>query len=141
MIYFEYDGQFVFVGETERKSKYETYPVKSTAIEPPALQGNEYAVFNGEGWNVVTDKPVNPALVPQVVTMRQARAALITEVLIDDVQIAVDDATGVQGQLIRNEWEHSQTVERNRPFVALIGTALGLDDTQLDDLFILASTL
>ena len=83
----------------------------------------------------------SPAEVPQSVSMRQARLALLNDGILGDVDIALASLPEPDKSEATIEWEYSQTVERNRPFVALLGAALGLNDTQLDDLFILAATL
>jgi len=82
-----------------------------------------------------------PVPVPQVVTMRQARLALLSQGLLSGVDAAIDALEDPPKSEVRIEWEYSQTVERSRPFVTLLGNALGLDETGLDDLFTLAATL
>lgn len=78
---------------------------------------------------------------PQVVTMRQARLALVQAGLLAQVNTAVAAMPGAAGDTARIEWEFSGTVERHRPLVQALGAALGLTDAQLDDLFRLAATL
>jgi len=76
-------------------------------------------------------------VIPQSVTMRQARLALHAAGLLDDVEAAVqaaDKATQI-------EWEYAQTVERNWPTLALLAGALGLTDETLDSLFSAAAQL
>lgn len=84
--------------------------------------------------------PVVPA-VPDSVTMRQARLALLQSGLLAQVNSAVAAMPGAAGDTARIEWEFSSTVERNRPLVQSLVGALGLTDAQLDDLFRLAATL
>lgn len=79
--------------------------------------------------------------VPQSVTMRQARLALVQTGMLTQVNTAVAAMPGAQGDAARIEWEFSSTVERNRPLVQALGAALGLTEAQLDDLFRLAATL
>lgn len=79
--------------------------------------------------------------VPQTVTMRQARLALVQYNLLTQVNTAVGNMPGAAGDTARIEWEFSSTVERNRPLVQALGAALGLTEAQLDDLFRLAATL
>lgn len=80
-------------------------------------------------------------VVPREVTMRQARQALILAGLDEAVEAALAAMPGTPGKLARAEWERSQTVQRNRPLVLQMGTALGLTSAQLDQLFITASQL
>ena len=75
------------------------------------------------------------------VTMRQARLALLQVGHLANVQPAIDALPEPHRSAAAIEWEYSQTVERNRPFVLTLGEALGLTDEDLDALFTLASTL
>ena len=79
--------------------------------------------------------------VPSSVTMRQARLALLSTGRLADVETAIAEMSEPDKSAATIEWEYSQTVERNRPFVLTLGALLGLSETQLDDLFILAATL
>jgi len=92
---------------------------------------------------VISDGVISlpPTGIPQVVTMRQARLALLQAELLPAVSAAINSLPSPQKEAAGIEWEYSQTVERNRGFVLLLGDALGLTETQLNDLFILASTL
>ena len=69
--------------------------------------------------------------VPQQVTMRQARLALLSAGLLDDVE-AVISAAGREAQL---EWEYAAVVERSNPAVAIVQQQKALTDAQIDDLF------
>lgn len=80
--------------------------------------------------------------VPTVVTMRQARLALLQSNLLSQVEAAIaaiEDA--VQRQAVQIEWEYAAEVNREHPWVQSLATALGLTEVQLDDLFTLAATL
>ncbi|WP_288253753.1 hypothetical protein [uncultured Hydrogenophaga sp.] len=81
------------------------------------------------------------SLVPQVVTMRQARLALLDAGLLAQVDAAIEALPGPQKQAARIEWEYSQEVRRDRPFVQTLGAAMGLSDEQLDALFTTAAGL
>jgi hypothetical protein len=82
------------------------------------------------------------ARVPQRVTRRQARQALLLAGKLDQVQPAIDAiADPTQRGLAQIEWDDSQVFERRRPFLVQIGTALGLDDAALDQLFFAAAAL
>ena len=70
-------------------------------------------------------------------TMRQARLALKQQGLLATVQSNID-ALPEESQI---EWEYAAVVERKSPLVASLGAALGLTETELDDLFKLALTL
>ena len=85
--------------------------------------------------------PPPPVVIPQSVTMRQARLALLQSGMLTQVNTAVANMPGAAGDAARIEWEFSSTVERNRPLVQSLTGALGLTESQLDDLFRLAATL
>lgn len=81
-------------------------------------------------------------MIPQVVTMRQARLALLSAGLLDQVDAAlaaIPDATDLRAAQI--EWEYSNAVERGSQWVNNLAGALGLTQQQLDDLFAQAATL
>ena len=80
--------------------------------------------------------------VPQSVTRRQARQALLLAGLLDNVQPALDaipDAT--QRRLMQIEWDDSLEFHRNRPALLALAGALGLNSSQIDQLFITAAGL
>lgn len=95
----------------------------------------------GAGGQIVPNELPDAPGVPQIVTMRQARLALLQSGLLPQVAAAIAALTSPTKEAVQIEWEYSQTVERNRPFVLTLGAALNLTSTQLDQLFILANTL
>lgn len=80
--------------------------------------------------------------VPGVVTMRQARLALFEQGVLSQVGAALnsipDEAERTKAQI---EWEYATVVERNAALTQSLGAAMGLNKSQLDDLFRLAVTL
>ena len=85
--------------------------------------------------------PPAPPPIPQVVTMRQARLALLGAGLLAQVDAAIDALQSPAKEAARIEWEYSQEVHRDRPFVQTLGAAMGLSDGQLDALFTQAAAL
>lgn len=73
--------------------------------------------------------------VPEVVTMRQARLALLGAGLLAQVNTAVANMPGAEGDAARIEWEYAQEVRRDSPLVAALSAASGWTSAQLDDLF------
>ena len=69
--------------------------------------------------------------VPQQVTMRQARLALLSAGLLDDVEMVISAAER-SAQL---EWEYAAVVYRSNPAVAIVQQQKALTDAQIDDLF------
>ena len=89
-------------------------------------------VYSQADWETMRDDEMrarNP--VPQQVTMRQARLALLSAGLLDDVE-AVISAAGRAAQL---EWEYAAVVDRSNPAVAAVQQQQGMTDAQIDDLF------
>ena len=76
-----------------------------------------------------------------VVTMRQARLALHQAGKLSLVDDAINLIPEPDKSLISIEWEYASTVDRSSPWMATMASALGLSDSELDDLFILAATL
>ena len=75
---------------------------------------------------------------PKVVTMRQARLALLQSGLLQTVTDAILNGTD---EAMKIEWEYATEVKRDWNSLVALTTALGITDLQLDDLFQLASTL
>jgi hypothetical protein len=89
---------------------------------------------------VVVDQSLVP--VPQSVSRRQARQALLAAGLLASVQPAIDavqDAT--QRARMQIDWEDSQEFQRDHPTLLALGSALGLDSAGIDALFIAAAAL
>lgn len=99
----------------------------------PADRGG--TLFDGA---VFTSQPAAPEPKPnQVVTMRQARLALMEAGLLGQIDAAVASIGGAAAV----EWEYSTNVERNWPLVASLAASLNLSDAQLDALFTRAAQL
>ena len=89
----------------------------------------------------VAPSPVPPT-VPQSVTMRQARLALLGIGLLDDVDAAIAATPDpAQRKAAEIEWEYAQTVDRNSPFTQQMAAGLSLTAEQLDALFTQAAGL
>lgn len=77
-----------------------------------------------------------PAPVPYSVSRRQARQALYLAGKLSLVQPAIDaipDAT--QKAMVQIEWDDAQEFLRSSQTVALLGAAIGLSNTDIDNLF------
>lgn len=80
--------------------------------------------------------------IPQSVTMRQARLALLSAGFLDAVDAAIAAMPeGPQRKAAQIEWEYAQTVDRASSFTQQLAAGLGLTDAQMDDLFTQAATL
>ena len=87
----------------------------------------------------VVDTPLRN--IPDSVTMRQARLALLGAGLLASVDAAIDNLPSPQKEAARIEWEYASEVQRSSGLVPMLGVALGLDDAALDALFIEAEGL
>ena len=122
--------------------------VVNTAVADAPLAENwipfDESVAIGYLWDGEAFTPPLPPepVIPQSVTMRQARLALLAAGLLDDVDAAlaaIPDATERRAAQI--EWEYAATVDRASAWVGNLSSALGLTDEQLDTLFLSAGTL
>lgn len=121
------------------------YHIEGVPANPDWVPG-AWAVDNG-AW-VVTDQAKIDALhqtlpqaVPELVTMRQARRALLGAGLLSSVDAAIAALPEPQKSEAVIEWEYASEVWRNKVFVTTLAEGLGLTSAQLDDLFIAASKL
>tara|TARA_R110000868_G_scaffold25246_2_gene98512 strand:- start:2383 stop:2745 length:363 start_codon:yes stop_codon:yes gene_type:complete len=78
-----------------------------------------------------------PQSVPQRITMRQARLALLGAGLLAAVNVGI---TGMS-QAAQIEWEYAATVERTNPLIAALASALALTPGQVDALFVAGAAL
>ena len=101
----------------------------------------EFIQWLAEGNAPEPADPIVP-VVPQSVTMRQARLALLGIGLLDDVDAAIAAIPDpVQRKAAEIEWEYAQTVDRNSPFTQQMAAGLSLTAEQLDALFTQAAGL
>ena len=96
----------------------------------------QYKLWLSEG-NTPDPYVEPPTPIPSVVTMRQARLALLQLNLLGTVNTAIQ--TGAEADKIT--WEYATEVRREDPLVVNMATALNLDSAALDGLFTLAATL
>lgn len=95
-----------------------------------------------DGANLIPPpEPEVPIVIPATVTMRQARLALLSVGLLDDVDMAINSLPSPQKEAARIEWEYSQEVQRHNGFVSVLAPTLGLTEESLDNLFIEAAKL
>ena len=87
--------------------------------------------------SLIKFKPAPPPVIPAVVSMRQARLALLQQGLLSTVDASV--AAGSEADKIT--WEYATEVNRNEALVQNLAVVLGLSELDLDNLFALASSL
>ena len=81
------------------------------------------------------------ARVPQSVTMRQARLALHFAGLLTGVDAAIASMPEPDKTAAQITWEFATTVDRGFGMVPALAAAMGMTETQIDDLFIAAAQL
>jgi len=117
------------------------------------LIAQEPQIINGvwqQGWLIVpyTDAELAAkaaaayaASVPQSVTMRQARLALHAAGLLTSVNAAIAAIPEPDRTAASITWEFASSVDRGFGMVPQLAAALGMTETQIDDLFIAAAQL
>ena len=85
--------------------------------------------------------PSSSQAVPQSVTMRQARLALLGAGKLAEVDAAIAALSEPTRTAAQIEWEYSNEVQRSNGIVSQLGPALGLTEAQIDALFVAAAAL
>lgn len=96
----------------------------------------QYVAWLMEG-NTPEPAAVPPVFIPSSVSRFQARAALLSAGLLDDVEAAM--ASPDTPRITQLAWQDAQEFRRDSPTVAAMASMFGLSDSQLDDLFLMAS--
>ena len=122
------------VEDTEVPAGYTLLKPESTAYD-----------WDGEAWvlnkskQAELDEAARKASMPQTVTIRQAKRALLQVELLDDVE-AIMSSDSVP-RALKIDWENATEVKREWVESSGLMQALGMDDEKLDQLFILASSM
>lgn len=112
-------------------------PFKTGGFSHPANWASIWGPEDFERWGItVTEVPDPTPEAPNSVTPRQARLALATMNILDQVEAAVTAA----GPLARIRWDYSLEVRRDDPTLVALAQSLGIE-AQLPELFELAATL
>lgn len=82
-----------------------------------------------------------PPAAPSVVSMRQARLALLGAGLLSQVDTALDQMDEPNRSAAMIEWEYATELRRDHPLVASLSAALELTEQQIDDLFMAAGSI
>lgn len=91
------------------------------------------------------NEPVLPPpqnTVPFSVTPRQIRTALVLSgISLSSIEAIIDSLPPPNKEIALIAWEYSVEFQRNNPLINQLAPLLGLSSEQIDDIFILASTL
>jgi hypothetical protein len=127
-----------------QKTRFPDIIRRTDGVEFPTVAGSteyrSYLAWVAAG-NTPTPYIAPPAPVPQSVTMRQARLALLGAGALSGVDAFINSLPSPQKEAARIEWEYASTVERGSALVTALSTALSLDAAALDALFIGAGAL
>lgn len=128
------------VDQSPALGEYQRYGAETLTVD----HANKQVIVTRavEPWSAEEIAADRKSKVPQSVTMRQGRLALLGAGLLDDVDAAlaaIPDTT--QRRAAQIEWEYAQTIDRQSAWVSNLSAALGLTDDQLDQLFIEAAKL
>lgn len=110
---------------------------EATELPVPEYDPQTHSCLFASGAWLVEAVPVPTVVVPQSVTMRQARLQLLAIGKLTDVETAVA-GMGAEAQIA---WDYSSMVGRNHALVAPMQALLGYTEAQMDELFIAAAAL
>jgi hypothetical protein len=82
-----------------------------------------------------------PVVIPDTVSMRQARLALFQQGKLSLIQPLIDSMAEPAKTTTQISWDYATIVQRDDDLVIELSAALGLTSADLDALFTLASTL
>jgi hypothetical protein len=105
--------------------------------DPP--NAGQWLYINGQFVPYV--EPNNRADVPQSITPRQARLALLGAGLLEQIQAAFATLPEPQRTAASIEWEYASSIERSSPLVSQMAAVAGLTDEQVDELFAAGAAL
>lgn len=123
-------------------NNYYTTTIEEDKKDPADIEVSERpdpsCTWDGDQWSA----PI--PVVPQAVTMRQARIALNRAGLLSAVNAAIAALPAGEhgeGDEARITWEFASEIQRDGPLIGQLAPGLGLTDTAIDNLFIEAATL
>jgi hypothetical protein len=110
------------------------------SVEEPGFI--EYIAWINEG-NHPTETYEPPVIieqyVPQTVTMRQARLAMLNAGILHLVDDAIAAMPSPDKETAQINWEYASEIARNDTMVGALALSLGMTEQNVDELFIVAS--
>ncbi|MET3461298.1 hypothetical protein [Variovorax atrisoli] len=107
--------------------------------QDPALYPDQETIDSSDARYEAFINPAPPP--PSVVTMRQARLALLKAGKLQAVSDVIATLPSSQREAAQIEWDFASQVERDSPFFQQMANALGMNAEALDALFIAAAAL
>ena len=143
---------FALISPNERRGQYQRIAELADAIFDVAepmhwIAAPDGTTTDGHAYDPMAQAIVayapnpEPEAIPTEVTMRQARLALLAAGKLAGVEAAIASMPEPHKTAAKIEWEYGNALQRNNPFVAQLGAALGLDAAGIDALFVEASKL
>ena len=131
---------------TRTELKFVSYhPTQLSLLEADALlmgtSLDDHAQMLADWIAAYVPPPPEPVAVPQIVTMRQARLALLGAGKLTDVNNAINALPSPTKEAALIEWEYSQEVNRQNGLVSQLAPLLGMTEADLDALFIAGAAL
>lgn len=119
----------------EIKANNRTFPIAEPLhwADCPDNCTTEWTYVDGQFIELAPPAPV----IPSTVSMRQARLALLQSNLLETVNTAINQG----GEADKITWEYATEVNRSDALVSNMAIALNLSESDLDNLFTLASSL
>lgn len=124
-------GAIAYIGQESEVPQLETYVGIPVEDLPEGTLVGDVVDFN----TMTTSPAPTTPLVPEAVTARQARLALLGAGKLAMVEGALAQIPGVQGEAARIEWEYATDIRRDSPLIGALAPMLGLTSEQVDDLF------
>ncbi len=118
-----------------------------TADKAVELQNLGYTVLSDEDYTLYLSQTKFNSIdtlkrVPKVVTPRQIRTALVLSgFLISSIESAINSLPEPQKSITFIAWDYSTEFQRDNPLIMSMAPMLGLNESQIDDLFIYAAGL
>jgi hypothetical protein len=134
-----YDNERIYSHSLE-VSEYGAMPINSTTKNLPELTGEQVAIWTDIDWDILEQRPeiIISKVVPQSITMRQCRLALLAKDLLTVVENAIAE---MNDKSITIEWEYATTIQRDNALVNSLCTQLEMSSEDIDNLFIYAEAL
>lgn len=137
MQYYKYDdfGWYIGPGTGQR-----TTPTAPTNTSLDETEGQPRSNWTGYEWiELPYSKPPEPVIVdpvPEAVTPRQAKIALLHAGLLDDVEAGIEAITDpATKRIAKLDWSEANEFRRDWPLLNQLAAGMGITDGQLDELF------